>query len=108
MEDGAASHDTSRLGTSLYNPYFKVDKPDVRTSELRLPILLHQLTFSGTPHIWIGGKTGRWSNYDPDSRKPFKYGVIRGMKKKSRTLVIRTRRARPSAFVLLQNPDFPA
>ena len=83
MMNLAASHDTPRIGTSLYNgglykyqknprgnPEFKVDRPDARTDEIRLMVFLQQFTYPGAPHIWMGDEVGMWGGDDPDPRKP--------------------------------------
>ena len=83
MMNLGASHDTPRLGTSLYNgglykyqknprgdPEFKVDRPDARTDAIRLMVLLQQYTYPGAPHIWMGDEVGLWGGDDPDPRKP--------------------------------------
>ena len=83
MMNLGASHDTPRLGTSLYNgglykyqksprgnPEFKVDRPDARTDEVRQMLLLQQFTYPGAPHIWMGDEVGMWGGDDPDPRKP--------------------------------------
>ena len=83
MMNLAASHDTPRLGTSVYNPglykyrmhangnpEFKVDRPDAHARAVQELILVQQFTFSGAPHIWNGDEVGMWGGDDPDPRKP--------------------------------------
>jgi len=79
----AASHDTPRLATSLYNPgrykynvaaagnpEYRLDRPDDRTRRLQRMVLVQQFTWRGAPHIWYGDEVGMWGPDDPDSRKP--------------------------------------
>ena len=83
MMNVAASHDTERLSTSLFNknkykyqakpadnPDYKIQKPDARTLAEQKLLLLHQFTFPGAPHIWNGDEVGMWGADDPDCRKP--------------------------------------
>ena len=83
MMNLAASHDTPRISTSLYNPVlykygqhprgnpdFKVERPDARTRAIQESILVQQFTWSGAPHIWNGDEMGMWGGDDPDVRKP--------------------------------------
>ena len=83
MMNLGASHDTPRLGTSLYNgglykyrqsprgnPDHKIDRPDARIDEIRIMVLLQQYTYPGAPHIWMGDEVGMWGSDDPDPRKP--------------------------------------
>jgi len=83
MMNVAASHDTERLSTSIFNknrykyrakpgddPEYKIEKPDARTREEQKLLLLHQFTFPGAPHIWNGDEAGMWGADDPDCRKP--------------------------------------
>ncbi len=83
MMNVAATHDTPRLGTSLYNPgpykygvgardnpAYRVDRPDSRADDLRRMLLVQQFTYYGAPHIWYGDEVGMWGADDPDCRKP--------------------------------------
>ena len=83
MMNLAASHDTPRISTSIYNPGlykynqhprgspdFKVDRPDARTRLIQELILVQQFTWPGAPHIWNGDEMGMWGGDDPDVRKP--------------------------------------
>ena len=83
MMNLAASHDTPRLSTSIYNPSlykhhqnprenpnFKVDRPDQRSRSIQEMILVQQFTWPGAPHIWNGDEMGMWGGDDPDVRKP--------------------------------------
>lgn len=83
MMNVAASHDTERLSTSLFNknkykyqvkpgddPEYKIHKPDARTRAEQQLLLLHQFTWIGAPHIWNGDEVGMWGADDPDCRKP--------------------------------------
>ena len=83
MMNVTATHDTPRLGTSLFNrglykyqmnprdnPDFNVGRPDRMTEEVRIMLLLQQFTFPGAPHIWMGDEVGMWGGDDPDTRKP--------------------------------------
>jgi glycosidase len=78
-----ASHDSPRFGTSIYNPGrykhhmnpredpdFRIDRPDLKTREIREMILVQQFTYVGAPHIWYGDEVGMWGGDDPDPRKP--------------------------------------
>ncbi|MEZ5057889.1 MAG: glycoside hydrolase family 13 protein [Saprospiraceae bacterium] len=83
MMNLAASHDTPRLSTSLYNknkykyhckpsedPYYRTDYPMDWLWNLEKLLILHQFTFVGSPHIWNGDELGMWGADDPDNRKP--------------------------------------
>ncbi len=83
MMNVAASHDSPRLATSLFNknlykynakptddPEYKIYRPDERTRREQKMLLLHQFTFVGSPHIWNGDEVGMWGADDPDCRKP--------------------------------------
>ena len=84
MMNLGASHDSPRLGTSLYNrqtkykyqahprgnPEYKIDRPDERTEAVRRLVLTQQFTYYGAPHIWNGDEVGMWGADDPDCRKP--------------------------------------
>ncbi|MCB9282975.1 MAG: alpha-glucosidase C-terminal domain-containing protein [Lewinellaceae bacterium] len=83
MMNVAASHDSPRLSTSLFNktrykyqakpsenPDYKIQKPDARTRVEQQLLLLHQFTWLGGPHIWNGDEVGMWGADDPDCRKP--------------------------------------
>lgn len=83
MMNVAATHDTPRLSTSLYNktmdkynakpsdnPDYKINKPDVRTRQEQVLLLIHQFTYIGAPQIWNGEEAGMWGADDPDCRKP--------------------------------------
>lgn len=83
MMNLTASHDSPRIGTSIYNPNlykyrmnpngnpdFKVDRPDARVRRIQTMILVQQFTWPGAPHIWNGDEVGMWGGDDPDTRKP--------------------------------------
>jgi len=83
MMNLTASHDTPRLGTSIYNPGrykyhvnpredpdYKIDRPDERTRRIQQMILVQQFTYVGAPHVWNGDEVGMWGGDDPDERKP--------------------------------------
>ena len=83
MMNVAATHDTPRLSTSLFNknpykykdkpsdnPDYKIYKPDELTRKEQMMLLVHQFTFLGAPHIWNGDEAGMWGADDPDCRKP--------------------------------------
>ncbi|MBG0857965.1 MAG: alpha-glucosidase C-terminal domain-containing protein, partial [Bacteroidales bacterium] len=83
MMNVAATHDSPRLSTSLYNktmdkynakpsddPDYKINKPDELTRKEQMLLLVHQYTFIGAPHIWNGDEVGMWGADDPDCRKP--------------------------------------
>jgi glycosidase len=83
MMNVAATHDSPRLSTSLYNktmdkynakpsddPDYKINKPDELTRKEQILLLVHQYTFIGAPHIWNGDEVGMWGADDPDCRKP--------------------------------------
>ena len=83
MMNVAATHDTPRLSTSLFNktmykynakpsddPDYKINKPDDITRREQMLLLVHQFTFVGAPHIWNGDEAGMWGADDPDCRKP--------------------------------------
>ncbi len=83
MMNLTASHDTPRFGTSIYNPGrvkyrvnprenpdYKIDRPDERTRQIQVMVLVQQFTYVGAPHIWNGDEVGMWGADDPDTRKP--------------------------------------
>jgi cyclomaltodextrinase / maltogenic alpha-amylase / neopullulanase len=83
MMNVASTHDTPRLSTSLFNktmdkyqakpsdnPDYKINKPDKRTRQEQILLLMHQFTFIGAPQIWNGEEVGMWGADDPDCRKP--------------------------------------
>ena len=83
MMNLTASHDSPRVGTSIYNPglykyrmspnghpEFNVDRPDARARAIQAMILVQQFTWPGAPHIWNGDEVGMWGGDDPDVRKP--------------------------------------
>jgi cyclomaltodextrinase len=84
MMNVAASHDSPRLHTSLFNghlkykfgahPYsgndYKIHKPDAKTYQTSRLLLAHQFTYIGAPHIWAGDEMGMWAAEMGDSRKP--------------------------------------
>ncbi len=83
MMNIAASHDTPRLLSSLYNenvykfqakasqdPTYKLDKPNQQTYERAKLLLTYQYTALGSPHIWAGDEMGMWGSDDPNNRKP--------------------------------------
>ncbi len=79
----AATHDTPRLSTSLYNrgkykfqvnprenADYKLERPDQSTGDRVKMLLLLQFAWIGAPHIWNGDEMGMWGADDPDCRKP--------------------------------------
>jgi Glycosidases len=89
MMNVAATHDSPRLSTSLYNktrdkynakpsdnPDYKINKPDELTRREQILLLIHQFTFIGAPHIWNGDEVGMWGADDPDCRKPVVWSDI--------------------------------
>jgi glycosidase len=83
MMNVAASHDSPRLSTSLFNksmykhhakpsdnPEYKIHKPGTATRQEQKLLLINQFTFPGAPHIWNGDEVGMWGADDPDCRKP--------------------------------------
>lgn len=89
MMNVAATHDSPRLSTSLYNktmdkynakpsdnPDYKINKPDELTRKEQMLLLIHQFTFIGAPHIWNGDEVGMWGADDPDCRKPMVWDDI--------------------------------
>ena len=90
MMNVAATHDSPRLSTSLFNktmdkynakpsdnPDYKINKPDQTTRQEQLMLLVHQFTFIGAPHIWNGDEVGMWGADDPDCRKPVVWDDIK-------------------------------
>jgi cyclomaltodextrinase / maltogenic alpha-amylase / neopullulanase len=89
MMNVAATHDSPRLSTSLFNktmdkyqakpsdnPDYKINKPDELTRREQKLLLVHQFTFVGAPHIWNGDEAGMWGADDPDCRKPLVWNDI--------------------------------
>jgi glycosidase len=89
MMNVAATHDSPRLSTSIYNktmdkynakpsdnPDYKINKPDELTRREQILLLIHQYTFIGAPHIWNGDEVGMWGADDPDCRKPVVWNDI--------------------------------
>ena len=83
MMNVAATHDTPRLATSLFNagPYksgvsardnlaYKTGRPDAATFRTQRLLVLQQATTVGAPHVWNGDEAGMWGADDPDDRKP--------------------------------------
>jgi glycosidase len=84
MMNLAASHDSPRLSTSLFNDAFKykhlaepsvnadykIHKPDTNTRTRQKLLLAHQYTYIGAPHIWAGDEMGMWGADMGDTRKP--------------------------------------
>ena len=83
MMNVAATHDSPRLSTSLYNsgpykyganprdnPAYRIDRPDSLSELLKRMLLVQQFTYRGAPHIWYGDEVGMWGADDPDTRKP--------------------------------------
>jgi len=90
MMNLGASHDTPRLGTTIYNPgrwkyhnspredsTYRIDRPDERTRRLQEMILVQQFTYVGAPQIWNGDEVGMWGADDPDPRKPMLWADLR-------------------------------
>ena len=84
MMNVAASHDSPRLSTSLFNKNnkykyqvtptkkvdYKIHKPDDEAYQTLKLLLAHQFTYVGAPHIWAGDEMGMWGAEMGDSRKP--------------------------------------
>ncbi len=83
MMNLTASHDTPRFATSILNPGifkygvtprdnpdYRLGRPDARTRQIQLQVLVQQFTWTGAPHIWNGDEVGMWGADDPDERKP--------------------------------------
>ncbi|TVQ16541.1 MAG: alpha-amylase [Balneolaceae bacterium] len=84
MMNLTASHDSPRFSTSIYNrdgrykyranprenPAYRLNRPDDRTWRDMKLILVHQFTWIGAPHIWMGDEFFMWGADDPDNRKP--------------------------------------
>jgi cyclomaltodextrinase / maltogenic alpha-amylase / neopullulanase len=84
MMNLTASHDSPRFSTSVYNrelrykymanprdnPDYKLNRPDDRTWRDMQLMLIHQFTWTGAPHIWMGDEFFMWGADDPDNRKP--------------------------------------
>lgn len=96
MMNVAATHDTPRLSTSIFNkgkykvgdkpsedPDYKISKPDARTRKEQQLLLVHQFTFAGAPHIWNGDEMGMWGADDPDCRKPLVWDDIQSEMEKA-------------------------
>lgn len=80
----AASHDSPRLATSLFNsegkykvgtePFnnagYKIYRPDETTRQTQRMVLVQQFTYLGAPHIWAGDEMGMWGADMGDTRKP--------------------------------------
>ena len=83
MMNVAATHDTPRLATSLFNPGkykhrvhpranpdYRTTRPDAETRARQKQLLVLQFAWVGAPHIWYGDEVGMWGADDPDCRKP--------------------------------------
>ncbi|MFN2372551.1 MAG: alpha-amylase family glycosyl hydrolase [Cyclonatronaceae bacterium] len=84
MMNLTASHDSPRFSTSIYNrdmrykymanprenQAYRLSRPDDRTWQDMQLILIHQFTWIGAPHIWMGDEFFMWGADDPDNRKP--------------------------------------
>lgn len=80
----SASHDSPRLGTSLFNPDnrykhqanpredpdYRVGRPDEAARRAQRLLLLYQFTTPGAPQIYYGDEVGMWGADDPDNRRP--------------------------------------
>lgn len=90
MMNVAASHDTPRFSTSVYNPgrykyqdtprddpTYRIDRPDERTRRIQELILVQEFTYLGAPQIWNGDEVGMWGAFDPDERKPLVWADLR-------------------------------
>jgi glycosidase len=90
MMNVAATHDSPRLSTSLYNrgrykygvspggnPEYRIDRPDSTTDRIKRSLLVQQFTYYGAPHIWYGDEVGMWGADDPDTRKPMVWPDVR-------------------------------
>jgi cyclomaltodextrinase / maltogenic alpha-amylase / neopullulanase len=90
MMNVSSTHDTPRLSTSFFNkgmdkykakpsedPDYKINKPDKRTRQEQIMLLIHQFTFIGAPQIWYGEESGMWGADDPDCRKPMVWDDIK-------------------------------
>ncbi|MFW5760700.1 MAG: glycoside hydrolase family 13 protein [Cyclobacteriaceae bacterium] len=83
MMNVAATHDSPRLLTSLFNKNkykfnaspaperdYKIYQPDEATYQNLYMLLVQQFTYFGAPHIWAGDEMGMWGSDDPENRKP--------------------------------------
>ncbi|MEM9546748.1 MAG: glycoside hydrolase family 13 protein [Bacteroidota bacterium] len=89
MMNLCASHDSPRLATSManrkkykYNANPKADSkynigpPTEADYQLMRLFMLHQFTWIGSPHIWMGDEMGMFGSDDPDNRKPLVWDDI--------------------------------
>jgi glycosidase len=89
MMNVSSTHDSPRLSTSFFNkgmdkynakpsddPEYRINKPDERTRQEQIMLLIHQFTFIGSPQIWNGEESGMWGADDPDCRKPLVWDDI--------------------------------
>lgn len=83
MMNTAATHDTPRLSSSIYNlngykqgakpqhdRSYRIERPDKTTFDRVKMLLALQFAYIGAPHIWNGDELGMWGADDPDNRKP--------------------------------------
>ena len=88
MMNLAASHDSPRLASSIYNknkykkdaharvPAYDPGPPTEEAYRLMNLFTLHQFTWIGSPHIWMGDEMGMFGGDDPDNRKPLVWDDI--------------------------------
>ena len=89
MMNVAATHDTPRLSTSLFNrgqykyrvgrknnPTYQVEQPPEEIVARQKLLLVQQFTWIGAPHIYYGDEVGMWGADDPDCRKPMLWDDI--------------------------------
>ena len=90
MMNVAATHDTPRLSTSLFNagpyksgvgardnPDYQTGRPDAEAWRAVRLLVLQQATYVGGPHVWNGDEAGMWGADDPDNRKPVVWADLR-------------------------------
>jgi glycosidase len=89
MMNLGASHDSPRMPTSLANKTkykynanpranskYNIGPPSESDYQLMRLFLLHQFTWIGSPHIWMGDEMGMFGGDDPDNRKPLVWDDI--------------------------------
>lgn len=89
MMNLCASHDSPRFATSMSNrtkykynanpkanPKYNIGPPSDMDFNLVRLFLLHQFTWIGSPHIWMGDEMGMFGSDDPDNRKPLVWDDI--------------------------------
>lgn len=90
MMNLGASHDSPRLATSLANrkkykynanpmadAQYNIGPPSEADYRLIRLFLLHQYSWIGSPHIWMGDEMGMFGSDDPDNRKPLVWSDVK-------------------------------